>query len=623
MEPTDAQCDDQVSRYQRNIARLGGIDHASPAIVGPSPYIGDEGSGASLVRWSQRPVIAYAGARDGMLHAFYVSGDTAWTAGGATLPAGVQAGQELWAYLPPTQLCGLATNIAMVDANVSAIDVFGDFPRDANGDGVFDLSTGSVERPDGIREWRTLLVAAAGEGGSELFVMDATNPLKPALLWHLSGADNHDGRFDVNNDGDFADATDLMTTGNPASYASTWFNWNDGSTSTAHIPTAYDTVAADVLNALKYGRYDYRNMYKTLGTAVGTIWSGRSFKTVAFMATSSADFSDSVTPLGFKGVEVFAIDLATGQKLWQWQNRYRRMSASGEIADNGIPGRPALVDVDADGSVDRVYVGDLEGHLWELSAADGRNLNYLAGSDGNKHSFPLFGTPPMTGGSAPDTIKSLFQPIGSTALAQQPLTSPIGVGRFTVVPTTPVDLRPYLKDRQSLAQGTMGVNWGIAPFEHGHVYVIPAVPETGTRLNPPLSITVDNDRRLRGVLLDDAKWDTELGVNERVFGMPKIVDNEMFVNTSVGTFTGDLTDNMYDQGFTYKVTAAAKTSLDSGQKRFGGVLMIGTDVIVTSDTSIVRKVGAGKPPGVDTKVRDRFTPTTNKSWEQRPDGALP
>ena len=33
---------------------------------------------------------------------------------------------------------------------------------------------------------------------------------------------------------------------------------------------------------------------------------------------------------------------------------------------NSIPGSPSLVDLDGDGLVDRLYVGDLEGKLWKL-----------------------------------------------------------------------------------------------------------------------------------------------------------------------------------------------------------------------------------------------------------------
>jgi type IV pilus assembly protein PilY1 len=621
LEPTAAQCDNPSSRWQRNVAVLGGVDHSSPAIVGPTPYLGDTtlADGTPLL-WSKRPVVAYFGARDGMLHAVYVSGDTSWTAGGASLPAGIRPGTELWAFVPPGQLCGLATNSAMVDASVNVMDVFGNFPRDANGDGVFDL-TNATERPNGRREWRTVLLATSGEGGAEIFALDVTNPLKPVLLWHVDGPSNSDDRFDLNADGDFADAADHMDRAKPQSYALKWFNSDDGTQGThPWIPTAYNTTSSTVLDGLKSGRYDFHNLGYASGTAIGTLWAGNAFQFVGFVTTSAADFvTDPNTPFGYKGVEVFAVDVVTGQKLWQWENRYTRKNASGTvIADNGTPGRAALVDTNADGSVDRLYVGDLEGHLWELSAVDGRNLNYLPASTGGFKSFPFWGTPPMvaTGDAGLD---ALFKPTSlpnTGELAQQPLTSPVGVGRFTVVPTA---LQPYLQNRIAIAQGTMGVDWSIAPTQPGHLYVAPVFPETNTRVTGTLSPTSKTvDPLLSGVLLDAAVWDTPLEIGERIFGMPKIVGNEIFANTSYGSFTGDITSTLNDQGRTLRIGATGATNLDTGQKRFGGALIFGKDVVVTSDVGIVRKSNAAGTGGVGNRVFQRFTPVAPKAWELKP-----
>jgi type IV pilus assembly protein PilY1 len=618
MQPTDAQCDSFNSKWQRNTPFLGGVDHSSPAIVGPSPYLGDAtASDGTALPWSTRPVVAYFGARDGMLHAVYVSG-APWSAQGASLAAGTRPGTELWAFLPPGQICGLAANEAKVDANVSVMDVFGNFPRDVNGDGVFDL-TNAQERPSGIREWRTILVATAGEGAAEVFAMDVTNPLKPILLWHVGGAENSDDRFDMNDDGDFADSGDHMNKAQPRSYAYKWYNSDDGTQgSHAWIPTNYGTTDSTVLDGIKSGRYDYRNLGYAYGTATGTIWNGNAFRWVTYVTTSAADFSTS-TPTGYKGVEVFAVDVVTGQKLWQWENRYTRERTSGGVmADNGIPGRAALVDVDADGSVDRVYVGDLEGHMWELGALDGKNLNYLKNSAGALKSYPLFGTPAMSSSGVEQSIIDAYT--ASDGMAQQPLTSPIGVGRFTQVPTA---LQPYLQNRIAVAQGTMGVDWSIAPTQAGHVYVVPAYPATETRLTEPVSTAANPDPLLYGLVLPAASWDTALDVGERVYGMPKIVNNTMFVNTSYGTFTGDISGTLSDVGRSLQVTASGRTTVDTGQKRFGGVLIFGTELVITSDVGIIRKANAAPSTTVETRVRDRFTPTAPKSWEQRPDGAPP
>lgn len=593
--PAEAECDDL--KQQKNKARLGGVDHGSPAVVGPSRYVTD-------APWATRPVVAYVGARDGMLHAIYVSGGTGWKdPAGDGLPAGVVSGQELWAFLPPGQICGLATNNAMVDASVNVIDVFGSFPTDANGDGVI----GSGEGPTGTRRWRTVLLAAAGQGGSELFAMDVTNPIKPVLLWHVSGVSEKDGRWDTDEDGTFEagesfDATDAGT------YAFRWL----------------DTSVANGVTKEKTGRYDWSNLGLTYGTAVGRVWEGNANRYIGYVATSSADFTDASAPLGYKGVEVFAFDLITGQKLWQWQRRYARTNTSGTvIADNTIPGRLALADVDADGSVDRLYVGDMEGHLWELDARRGGNLNYLASqADSTKrYSFPLFGTKDMVGTGADASTTSLFK-VSAAALAQQPLTSPIGMGRFTQVPTTPVDLTPYLLGRLAIVQGTMGVDWAIAPFEKGNVYVLPAHWESPSRIayfssSDTVDLSVTPNPLVYGLLKPEAVWDIELLTGERVFGMPRIVNNHVIFNTAFGSFTGDITSSLEEAGNLYDVSASSTQVTANDSKSFGGVLLFQDKVVVTTAKSIkASNAPASLKGGTQAqKPFNRSTPATFKTFE--------
>jgi type IV pilus assembly protein PilY1 len=619
MEPTDGQCDDHAK--QKNTAKLGGIDHGSPAIVGPSRYVTD-------AAWIGRPVVAYAGSRDGMLHAFYVSGGAGWKdPSGATLPAGVARGQELWAFVPPGQLCGLATNNAMVDASVNVIDVFGQFPTDANGDGVIDWSS-AAERPGYQRTWRTVLLAAAGQGGSELFAMDVTSPLKPVLLWHLSGESEKDGRFDLDRDGDW----DTFDPADPKTYGLKWFDWDDGVSSTAHIPTDYRTKDPSVIEELKLGKYDYRNLGLTYGTAIGKISVGNAFQYYAYVATNMVDYADPAatedaeqfSPLGYRGVEVFAIDLLTGEKVWQWEKKYTRTNPDGTvIADDTIPGRVALADVNSDGSVDRIYVGDLEGRMWELDARDGRNLNYLPDAtkpDPKYYSLPLYGTEDMTASGANATTRTLHTVAGTTHLAQQPLTSPIGLGRFTLVRK---ELEPYLLGRLAIVQGAMGVDWSIAPFEPGSVYVLPVSPEYKTRLEAPIDVNASRDPRVYGVLQKEAAWRIPLLVGERVFGMPRVVNNEVIFNTAFGSFSGDITDTIEEAGNLYMVGTttdgdAAQEVTANQSKSFGGVLVFGDNLIVTTDNAITKRpLPAELKPDADPSRRpfNRSTPAVYKTWE--------
>jgi len=70
------------------------------------------------------------------------------------------------------------------------------------------------------------------------------------------------------------------------------------------------------------------------------------------------------------GNAVFAIDVATGAKLWEYYN------ATGSTDDRkymnfSLPANPTLTDLNGDGFVDRLYIGDVGGQLWkfDLSAA--------------------------------------------------------------------------------------------------------------------------------------------------------------------------------------------------------------------------------------------------------------
>ncbi|BDG09042.1 pilus assembly protein [Anaeromyxobacter paludicola] len=621
--PGDSDCDCAQANAtcgtpQTNRAVLGGIDHGSPAVVGPSKYVTDS-------PWSTRPVVAYAAGHDGMLHAFYVGtgGATSWSAEGQSLPSGVQAGQELWAFLPPGQVGNIATNFALVDGSINVIDAFGDFPYDRNDDGVIDwsactdLNATSCERPNHVRRWRTVLIASAGPGGAELFALDVTNPLKPVLLWDLRGATDDTGKFDLNGDGAFG-TNEVFDQTVQSSWALRWFDWNDGDSGTTWIPSDYNTTDATVISHLKTGRYDYRNLGYTYSTSVAKVWVGDAYQYLAFTATAAADWT-SGTPLGYRGVEVFAVDVITGQKLWQWEHLYASTDASG--IDNSIPPGVALGDIDANGSTDRIYVGDMEGHLWELSARDGRNLNYLPDTAGVYHSFPLFGTPVMTGLGPPaaDAATKALYTVSGGGLAQQPLTTPIGEGRFTLVPTgTSTFNQSMLTNRLALVVGTMGVDWSIAPSERGHLYVLPSYPDMGTRLTAPIDLAAARNPLLYGVLLPQAVWDIQLGIGERVYGMPRVANNNVVFNTAFGSFTGDISSSLTDPGNLWIVKGNDQTVASNGSKSFGGALMVGDTLVVTTDTSIKKvaeATGTLTGGGAAQATFNRLTPAIVKTWE--------
>jgi type IV pilus assembly protein PilY1 len=149
---------DQVFRARTHL--LGDLMNASPAFAGVSPLAyNDAGHAAHVAKTRERAKAIYAGANDGMLHAF----DAA-------------TGQELWGFVPTAvmpELWRLAdkryddNHRYYVDGSPTIGDVF-----------------------DGTN-WRTILVGGLGGGGRGYYALDITTPNTPLLLWEFT--DTHMG----------------------------------------------------------------------------------------------------------------------------------------------------------------------------------------------------------------------------------------------------------------------------------------------------------------------------------------------------------------------------------------------------------------------------------------------
>ncbi|MFI5338918.1 MAG: pilus assembly protein, partial [Candidatus Methylomirabilales bacterium] len=94
---------------------------------------------------------------------------------------------------------------------------------------------------------------------------------------------------------------------------------------------------------------------------IGTIkMADGSTKYVAFMGGGYEEGHDNTL-----GKAVFAIDIATGSKLWEYKN------ASGATDDRkymnfSFPADMTAVDLNNDGFIDRLYIGDVGGQVWKF-----------------------------------------------------------------------------------------------------------------------------------------------------------------------------------------------------------------------------------------------------------------
>lgn len=243
---------------------LGDIIHGKPLYVGapPSDYLFDSYPAFKSAN-SGRAGAVYAGANDGMLHAF-----------------SAVTGDEIFAYIPSMLVGGLKA--LAVDPYDHAYFVDGGLTA---GDAYFGSG--------GASGWKTVLVGGLGAGGKGLFALDVTSPAaadesaaKAKILWEITPAS--------------------------AGFADLGYTYGD-----------------PIIVRLNTGRWA-----AVVGNGYNNTGTGHSVLYVIDIATGSL---------------VHAID-----------------TGSGTVASPGGLSSPSPVDTNADGKVDFVYAGDIDGKVWKF-----------------------------------------------------------------------------------------------------------------------------------------------------------------------------------------------------------------------------------------------------------------
>jgi len=197
-------------------------------------------------------------------------------------------------------------------------------------------------------------------------------------------------------------------------------------------------------------------------------------KWVVFVSTGFAQFA-----VDHGGINLYAFDLKTGSKLWHFSSEY---------ADsvNDIPGAATVFDLDGDTFVDRVYVGDMNGRMWELDAVDGSNPNGTEGTGDDTKEIPLYNA----GTGNPISV--------SPAIVQS--------GGHTI-----------------LIFGTGGTDWAA----DDQAYAVYAIDATTKQSVPTYADGA-------GTLL----WKVDLAVGEKVWSTPTVAYGYIFLATAFGSMEG-------------------------------------------------------------------------------------
>lgn len=228
-----------------------------------------------IIHYPSRTVI-FAGANDGMLHAFDDN-----------------TGEELWAFIPPYLLNKLHA------LNADVLEEFVDGSPKAY---ISRNTDGSINT--------AILIFGLRRGGNRYYALDITNPLNPRFLWEIN--------------------PDLP--GSPfAEMGQSWSTPN-----------------------------------------IGKIAYGTGEKWVAFIGGGYDINQDNnpITQPDSKGRAVFVVDVLTGSLVWRYS------FAENTSMTHSIPSDIAKIDMNGDGKIDRLYVGDMGGQMWRFDIGDSNTANW-------------------------------------------------------------------------------------------------------------------------------------------------------------------------------------------------------------------------------------------------------
>ncbi len=313
---------------------LGDIFHSSPVVVGPPStfLLSEDGYGSSstsddpfVTEWAQRDRVVYAGANDGMVHAFdagsFATGDDPNSSPVENGYFTKGSGNELFGYVPGL----LLDTVKMVPRNFNHLNYYVDGPAV-----IADAWLGDPNDPADVTktpdEWATVLVSGYRQGGAGYLALDVTNPAAtsssdphgpyPKLLWEFSHAHLGDSWSEA-----------VITRVKVRAGTGTGDNCGDDD-----------------------GDGDCREQWVAIFGG-GYADTGN---------PNHASFDATALP----GKSVFMVELETGTVLANLLYDPNASDGSQNL-DYAIPSQPAVLDLDFDGFADVVYIGDLGGQLWK------------------------------------------------------------------------------------------------------------------------------------------------------------------------------------------------------------------------------------------------------------------
>ncbi len=282
-----------------------------------------------------------AGANDGQFHVF------------RTLD-----GLEMWSFVPPNLLPQLQYLAHMSNPSTLLHQYLVDGPVTV-ADVWWKSAGGSSDGTTKVQsDWHTMAIFGEGDGGVNLWSSDPYCGQNQQATYD-SAHKYYCGYY----------AFDLTNTASPP----TSFNWLLGGT--AGISSANGPYLGAPWSKMLVGRVAYNMGGQMYEKWVGFIGGGYN--------VSNCSGGGACGTCDCRGLGFYVVDLSNGQILWSYTY------GNDTNMRYPMPAAPAIVDVDGDGLIDTVYLGDLGGNMWRFKfcrAADlpncgisGQQVNWTGG----------------------------------------------------------------------------------------------------------------------------------------------------------------------------------------------------------------------------------------------------
>ena len=333
--------------------KLGDIFHSEPLLLEPPRYFqylssNLNGYRAFAERHAKRRRVLFVGTNAGFLEAFDAGVWDRDDGGAFDNVFDLGTGREIFAYAPRGIMRGFPNLLEwppapkyFVDGQMGTADVF-----------IDPQHSGTPNA--GERVWRSVIVGGLRQGGSHYFALDVTQPDDIAADGTMVGG--KDASPGCLNGGSSSCTAGALVTGRK--YPEVLWELTD-----EVVPKMGETWSRPVL-----GRIRVINSSDAFEDRYVAIFGGGRDATFQPGGTIlEADQTEAPFKAATRGRALYIVDVETGQLLHKAVSGVDGGGTTVLFAP--VPGSPAVADLDDDGYLDIVYVGDVNGRMWKLSLA--------------------------------------------------------------------------------------------------------------------------------------------------------------------------------------------------------------------------------------------------------------